>query len=214
MLEKKKKLRGTNKKSHKKILVKPHYLPPPPFAPFFILFFCLLNLRSEVRTQPPSPQPPASGGWGPPRGKTILDRRLHSTDFFKTDFHMVSADQLSFHLWKPWLFSFFLIIMYSQLIRDRKLCRYYLSTWVSTQYVLNWPTFLFLSGKKCCTLSSIIINQIKIICLDPRLLLFSDVDHIGPTVQWNILFAFSLYSSLLSIWYFELGWSNPARNTG
>ena len=91
---KKKKLRGTctNKKSHKKYLLNPIIYPPPPF------FFCLLNLRSEVRTPPP---PPPFRRWGPPPGKTILDKRLHSTDFFKTDFHMVSADQLSFHLWQP-----------------------------------------------------------------------------------------------------------------
>ena len=52
---------------------------PPPF------FFACWNLRSEVRTPPPP---------------TLMEKKfwigvcMHSTQFFKTDFHMVSGDHL------------------------------------------------------------------------------------------------------------------------
>ena len=60
MLEKKKKLRGTNKKSHKKYLLNP-FTYPPPLLPLF--FFGLLKFK--VGGADPPPPPPSGGGDSP-----------------------------------------------------------------------------------------------------------------------------------------------------
>ena len=63
MLEKKKKLRGK----------KP--------SPLFFFFACWFKVGGADHPPPP---PPSGGVGPPPPGKTIMDRRLHSTEFFKT----------------------------------------------------------------------------------------------------------------------------------